>query len=512
MPLCRRVLLVLLCHFALLPQARAAEVRGKVFLDRNENGRLDPEEPGLSDCLVSDGAKLVRTDGEGKYVLAGIENTTNVFVVNPPGTWPSGPWWSFVGESATEQTSDFALRQVEQPQPFYFVQGTDMHVQERAMPLYREYVAHVNQLPVPVAFAAHTGDLVVDALRTTPDEAAALFDIYEEATADLRIPVRNVIGNHEHVALQRDDHQEDPDRGKGMYRRRFGPTSYAFRYGPYHFLALDGTTIDTAARMGYRDGLDDKSSAWAVEYLGTLQDGELVILLIHQPMGQSPAVQRLLAALKGKRLLLTLWGHGHNRTVSQFGGAPSIMGGAVSYAWHGFVPYPPNPRGYVLCRVEGDTVDHIFLDWAYERSIEVVSPAWEEPVRGRISLEGQISDLDSTLQNLTCRIAERQSKAELKPPGPMAKAFRIPLDLEGLADGVYDLTFAAADNRATEEQSRPILVLNGSVQSYQAAGPAKLRLRVDNARKSGGEVLVNGRTTGRRRNFPSRSIRRLCGA
>jgi len=69
-------------------------------------------------------------------------------------------------------------------------------------------------------------------------------------------PVRNLPGNHEHVGVARKDRGDRTgDYAKGMYPRRLGPLSYAFRYGPCHFLALDGTTRDPQGKSGYRDRL-----------------------------------------------------------------------------------------------------------------------------------------------------------------------------------------------------------------------------------------------------------------
>lgn len=489
-------LAALCCIAVFAARAAAAEVSGRVFLDQNENGRFDAADAPLADCLISDAVRLVRTDRQGRYVLDAVADRGNVFVINPPGTWPSGAWWVHVVEGEGKQTADFVLRKAEQSEPFYFVQGTDMHIRPDAMPQYRQYLDHVNGLATPPAFVVHTGDLVIDALRATPPQAKMLFDLYEDATAGLQAPVRNVIGNHEHVAIALKSESPASEAGKAIYRRRFGPTSYAFRYGECHFIVLDGTTLDPTATNGYRDGLDSASAAWAVEYLRSVNQGEPVVVLIHQPLGQGPNVERLIDALAGKRLLLTLCGHGHNRTIGRFGGSPAIMGGAVSYAWHGLIPYPPDPWAYVLFRVENNQIDHVFLDWAHRRAIEVARPRWEETLGGAIVLEGTVSDLKGTLRRVVCQVAQQEAEAELSPAGPMKKRFQAQLNLADLADGAYDLTFTLEDERGAEEQRRPILVLNGKSEPFQAAGAAELKMRVSKPPGQPGKVLVNGQSVG----------------
>jgi hypothetical protein len=172
------------------------------------------------------------------------------------------------------------------------------------------------------------------------------------------------------------------------------------------------------------------------------------------------------------------------------------MGGAVSYAWHGLIPYPPDPWAYVLYRVEDAKVEHLFLDWAHPRAIEVKRPAWEELLRGDVRLEGAVGDLDHTLQRVTCRVADQEAEAKLAPAGQMKKSFRAELDLGALTDGVYDLVFTVADEQGTEEQQRPILVLNDKPEPYQAGETAKLHLQVSKSPQHSAEVLVNGQSVG----------------
>lgn len=484
------------CLLWTVASAAAVEVSGRVFLDRNQNGRFDETDSPVSDCLVSDGVQLVRSDAHGRYRLRSVDAPTDVFVVNLPGTWPSGPWWSYVDESVDKNVIDFALRCAEQPEPFYFVQGTDMHIRPDAMSQYRQYIQHVNQLSVPLAFVVHTGDLVIDALRAMPRQAEPLFNLYDESTAGLKMPVRNMIGNHGHVAIALKNKALNSDIGKGMYRRRFGPTSYAFRYGDYHFIALDGTTLDPSAANGYRDGLDNASAQWAARYLQTVEDAEPIILLVHQPLGRNPAARRLLEALRGKRLLLTLWGHGHSRSVSTFGGAPAVMGGAVSYAWHGLIPYPPDPWGYVLLRVENGEVTYAFRDWAHRRSLGLTRPAWGQPASGQLALRGTVSDLDGTLQRLVCQVAQSSADVEFTSADPLEKEFRAELDVAGLPDGVYDMVFTLEDQEGVEKQSRPLLVLNGKTQPCEAAQPATLKMRLTSPPRLETEVVVNDQVVG----------------
>ena len=384
-------LAVLLSLAAIAPrQAVADAIAGRVYLDANGNGQCEPGERGLAGCVVSDGVNLVATDAEGRYRLSIAAGPATVFVVNAQGTWPTGKWWITLPAGHGDAAADFGLAEQRQDQPVCFVHGTDAHVSEKAIGQYDQYVAHVNHLPLPVAFVVHTGDLVIDTLAATLEQSNALYTLYEKHTAALRWPLRHTIGNHEHAGLSRKDVPTDqPDRGKGMYLRRLGPTSYAFRYGPYHFVALDATTIDVQDKKGYHDALTATSAAWAEKYLAHVGPQEPIVLMVHQPLGEKRAPeQQLLEALENKKLLLTICGHGHGRSEHPWGKAPMVMGGAVSHTWHGFLPGSPDPFGYVVYRLEGARIERVYLNWDTPRSFDLTAPTNSQLLVKRQSIAG----------------------------------------------------------------------------------------------------------------------------
>lgn len=50
-------------------QSFASGYYGTIFIDRNENGKLDAGEKGLPGVLVSDGLHVVKTDSKGSYTV-----------------------------------------------------------------------------------------------------------------------------------------------------------------------------------------------------------------------------------------------------------------------------------------------------------------------------------------------------------------------------------------------------------------------------------------------------------
>ncbi|MBM3858016.1 MAG: hypothetical protein FJ395_00020 [Verrucomicrobia bacterium] len=489
---------VLLVWLIFVRLSFAGTVTGRVFLDANGNGAFDAGEKGVEGCVVSDERTFAPSDKEGRYQLTLPAGPAVVFVVNAPGTWPAARWWAHVTESTTV---DFPLRTQDQSGPLYFVHGTDPHIQTNAVPMFRRYVEHVNALPAPVKFVVHTGDLVVDSAMTTMERARELFSLYENESKGLKPPLRNIMGNHDNAGVTNPKLKGDePGFGKELYRQRLGPVTYAFRYGSYHFIALDGTMIKDRTLVY---GLTKESADWAIGYLAGVKHDEPIVLLIHEPMFPEvggvrqpdtptrPHERRLQAALRGKKLLMTLAGHVHGRNETTWAGAPHILGGAISYAWHGITPYPPTPRAYVLFRLEGDREEHVYLDWAEERTIDVASPAFTDLVRGRQKISGLVADFNGDVGAVECALDGQTMPAKLSRRGNLATAFEAVFDTSKFADGAYDLLVTARAGEKKSVERQPLVVVNGKQAEFAATTGAKLMFRVDGKLATEARVSCN---------------------
>ncbi len=506
--LLRMVTIALMLGALLAPAVYATTCTGVVYLDANANGRRDAGEEGVAGCTVSADCPAAPepafavSGADGAYKLQLPDAPAVIFVVNPSETWPTGDWWHYTADGS--EGGDFGLRPDEQRTPFNVVHGTDMHISPETVDRYREYLQHVAALPIDVSLVIHTGDLVLDTNRSDPEAARALFELYIETTMTgepLGAPVRNVMGNHEVVGLRLEGVSLDaPEEGKDLYRRMLGPTTYAFVYAGYHFIVLDATRIVDG---NYAGGLTDASADWAVAYLQRVAAGAPVVLASHEGYRAAEPEWRLLEALADKHLAASIYGHGHSRRVYPWGGAPYIMGGAVSYAWLGLIPFPPQPYGYSLMQFDGgDLADQVFLDWAEERSFDIVYPpqpgtygtfsgGFPGYVGGEIEVEGVISDLDDTVEEITVAVEDVRATASITERTPLKKHFAAVLDLSGLADGTRDFVYTAqcGDEEVVERQ--PVVVLNEKPAPFEAAGPATLRFRTAAGPGEGLLVLVN---------------------
>jgi hypothetical protein len=149
--------------------AFAGTVTGHVFIDASNDGQLQAGEPPVAGALISDGLTIAATGADGAYQLSIPDGDQVVFIDNPKGTWPTKGFYRNVKAGAAQV--DFPLKQQEQKLPFYFVQGTDLHTSPQIADQMAQYVQAINNLPVPLAFVVHTGDLVNDSNPQTVEAA-----------------------------------------------------------------------------------------------------------------------------------------------------------------------------------------------------------------------------------------------------------------------------------------------------------------------------------------------------
>ncbi len=487
----RRWLLVLGAAMLLPAMALAGQVSGRVFFDANGDGAWQQGEVPLPDALVSDGFTIVSTGPDGSYLLQCPDGPQVVFVVNPPGTWPTAGFYRNVSQYPA--TADFPLRHQEQTLPCYFVQGTDLHVRPDVAPLMARYVQAVNDLPMDIAFVVHTGDLVVDATATTVEGARSLFVAYREMVAGLKPPLFNLPGNHEHTAVIHPAVSPDtPGWGKALYRELLGPMYYAFRWGPAHFIALDGTDI-VDGRLVY--SIPDECLTWLAAYLSHVARSEPIVLLIHEPLQTLPQKERVAELLAGYHFLLALSGHGHGVTTWDFAGGKEIMAGATSYAWHG-PGFGPEPMGYHVVRLSADGFQSAFADWAKPWSLRLRRPERSQPLRvGTIGVDAIIFDPREQIEAVDVSLGEGHTRITQLEAEGLCRKLSATLDTGTPAEGVYDLTFVMQAGQESLVEQRPVVLVGGPEEPFVPEGPVTLVLRglkIDAAN----QVFVNGQLVG----------------
>lgn len=273
--------------------ANPTSARGVVYHDKNANQTRDANEPGIADVCVSNGDIVVKTDHKGAYELP-ITDETIIFVIKPRD-WmtpvnhdqlprfyydhkPAGsaPHLQYKGVAPTGElpaSVDFPLVPHKEPNVFTVILFGDTQPRDDKE---IDYIAHdvidalINN--TDAAFGVTLGDVVFDDL--------SIYDHLNAVVGKVGVPWYNVHGNHDmNFDVGEDKHSDE------TWERIFGPTYYAFDWGPAHFIVLDNITYEgLLSNRNYRGGLGEQQLAWIKEDLRHVPNDKLVVLLMHIPL------------------------------------------------------------------------------------------------------------------------------------------------------------------------------------------------------------------------------------
>jgi hypothetical protein len=335
-----------------LPPVLAEQIaRGVVFHDRNGNGLRDPGDPGLAGMRVSNGMQVVMTNEQGQYELP-IEGDAVIFLLKPRDWTPplneqnlpqfyyihrpdgSPRHLQYAGVEPTgplPDSIDFPLHPAEEPEQFRVVVWADPQVSTPRMLdlLQRDVIPEL--VGVDAAFGVSLGDIAWDNLD--------YFPLINKAVAHIGIPWYNVIGNHD----LNFDHTS-PE----TFIRHYGPSWYAFDYGPVHFIALDNTRSDgNPDTRGYSSALGPEQVAFFRNNLRDVPQDRLVVLMMHVNLTASlreaeDQTREFFSLFEGREHVVAIAGHNHRNLFTWFGGEQGWpneqplylrVAGAVSGNW-----------------------------------------------------------------------------------------------------------------------------------------------------------------------------------
>lgn len=407
-----RVFATLVAILALLPAAGAATVHGHVFEDRNGNGIRDPGEPGLAQVAVSDGATVVLTNAEGRYELPAIAGST-VFVIKPRD-WSSPvdaqnlPQFYRRLEAANPPAEiDFPLLRHAEADVFRALVLTDPQPGSLTEVGYLAQTIVAGLAPAQgIAFGITLGDLV--------NNRHELYAPVNQVMARVGVPWYNLGGNHDLDFGAAGDRQ-----AFATFESVYGPTTFAFHYGPALFVALNDVRYLGGPR--YVGGLREDQFAFLEQLLRTAPHDEPVVLLMHIPWFYPnpsnaatfrPADRaRLFSLLQDRPHNFWLTGHTHyQRHVfhgpadgwqgaqpleeynvaaacgSFWGGPPDASGIPIATMWDG------TPHGYAVLTVSGAGVRAEYRPARFPAShqIGLHAPRAVAPGRGFVSFYANV--------------------------------------------------------------------------------------------------------------------------
>jgi UDP-2,3-diacylglucosamine pyrophosphatase LpxH len=287
-------------------------------------------------------------------------------VTTPRGYW-SDRFYLPVSVAAREGRADFVLQRLDQPDRFDFVFMADMHLERRetGVPKLRATIEEINGLEPAPALLWAQGDICLEGGVGQP---------YVDCLQRARMPVRNGAGNHE--MLRRHDNPRDDFEGL------FGPTYYAFDFGPLHCIVLDGNKPipEQTGWKAVHGAVEDRELAWLERDLAAQPAGKPIIVGVHIPIVSSYPERRqqnpkdapywemtnseVLTKLFSRHgVRLVLQGHMHENERTTVEGVEYVASISVSGSWWqsgaGFERGVDNtPRGYRLVSVDGDRIAH----------------------------------------------------------------------------------------------------------------------------------------------------------
>lgn len=415
---------------------------GIVFEDANANGARDAGEPGLPDVLVSNGISCRPTDSDGVYNLP--SDNSLVFVTTPGDYASTSPWYS----RPSSDNMDFGLRQVpgKGSDPFTFVQITDLHAGQAQAAALGQLAAELNALSP--AFVVATGDLIVDGNHATAATAAGWFDVYDNFTSGLSMPVYQTLGNHDVVGIYRADAvTADPGYGEGMFVSRFGPTYYSFDWGRYHCIVLDPNDMEGAKQV-YR--IPAAQLQWLADDLSYREQSPLLVFY-HEPTVSWTNRAAVLDLLQGRSVTL-FCGHLHQGVTLDSAGIPEEVTAAVCGEWWRGPNPDGKPGGYRLVSANTDGVESLYMGMGENSTVDFgLSPVLSGTVDLAVkvfSRTGAGGDSPAGLSGVTC-LVDHQDNQTLPVSVNVNEArpwsvVRASWDTASLTEGYHRLTLRAS--------------------------------------------------------------------
>lgn len=265
---------------------------------------------------------------------------------------------------------------------FTFVFMTDIHLQQekKAVEGFTKTIEKVNKLKP--AFVITGGDLIMDALEATYEQADKLYNLYVETAGKLEMPLHQAPGNHEIFGLYEKSGVDPahPEYGKKMFARRIGKTYHSFDYKGWHFMVLD--SIGEVGRERYRGLISAEQVEWIKADLKNIDRDTPIVISAHIPFITSMTQvysgsleankdnivinnsKEVLELFNDHNLKLVLQGHLHFLEAIYVRGTHFMTGGAVCGKWWDG-PYKETEEGFLLIKVKGDEFEWEYIDYGW---------------------------------------------------------------------------------------------------------------------------------------------------
>lgn len=282
-------------------------------------------------------------------------------------------------------------------QQFKFIVATDSHFgstqgnNNSALAL-----SHIAQNHFDAAFMVHMGDIT----ETGADEE---YELFKQNITGLRFPVLATMGNHE-------SRWQDPQGAK--FRSHFGPSTYSFDYGMWHFVVLDTSFPEQTYGT-----LDPAILDWLEQDLASLPANQPVALFSHHPLlyqerNFQDSDDALLELISRYPVHAIFSGHGHSFITWKVQGCSCFMSGALM------------DNTYMLVEADGPELRVYSVTPGIPDAAADSAPRYEESLLGIVSTSTQDS-LGNPLSRLSVRLEDHTISVRFYLSEPASVWFQI---------------------------------------------------------------------------------------
>jgi outer membrane protein assembly factor BamB len=376
------------------PAPRTIHVTGRVFRDDNRNERPDRAEPGLSNVLVTDGERVLRTQEDGTFQftfeMPNEPHCRFVVATRPTGFRPTSRPVLSIRFDALETQYRAAFGFVDDPGSrrarFSFLTASDSQFTQPAemIAIAKDY-AQVTSGAGDPAFLVTAGDLTMNGTHYE-------WDMYDRIRQASKIDVYDGFGGHDGNCLQ--------PRCSTNFELRIGPPYYSWDYGGVHF-------VQFVSELGYlHPQARRRHDAWLRADLKAIPKGMPVIALSHYPLDPAWFDSR---RAEGVNVIGQIAAHWHVVMAGSRSGVPVLISApARGRDWGAY------SRTYRQVHVSPQGLDSELRVAGQYRRLKAFAPG-PTTVLGTQPLVVLAYDTARKVASVRCRVVAPDGTAEARP-------------------------------------------------------------------------------------------------
>ena len=268
----------------------------------------------MAGVLVSNGEDVVRSQGDGSYVLrADVGEHAFVWVTVPQGYRATGPFYRAVSEPGAEMNFQLTPAPERKAKAFRLVHITDIHLDSRRADDSADLRQDLAQLT-----DATSPDLVVVSGDLTDSGTLEELSEWHEILTETSLPVFTMFGGHD----GKEEHKraEPGTTSTANYGQVFGPAYYSFDSGGRHFVLYpnEDRYFSPADRC--------RKSEWLLADLANQPVDREIVVFVHS----TPAAS-FIDELSRFPVTMLLFGHRHSSKIFRHAGIQVVCTPPLSF-------------------------------------------------------------------------------------------------------------------------------------------------------------------------------------